>query len=150
MRISRSATKRCLISDRGASGSGAWGCGPGAGNTALRVPYPEGPAKAGHYDGSPTAYMKRPAKGGHYDGLPTPYVVSGFSRTVPQPRTLIVSGEVRRNRSALPAGRLVSLPAVERTTAVPAPPPATAPIAAPLPPPMMAPMIAPPAAGAPI
>ena len=44
----------------------------------------------------------------------------------------------------------VSLPRVDSTTAVPAPPPAAVPIAAPFLPPTSAPMIAPPAAPPPI
>ena len=47
-------------------------------------------------------------------------------------------------------GRFTSLPRVERTTAVPAPPPAAVPIAAPFLPPTSAPMSAPPAAPPPI
>ena len=42
------------------------------------------------------------------------------------------------------------MPRVDRTTAVPAPPPAAAPMTAPFLPPTSAPMMAPPAAGAPI
>ena len=52
--------------------------------------------------------------------------------------------------SAAPLFNFTSLPRVERTTAVPAPPPIAVPMAAPFLPPAIAPMIAPPAAGAPI
>src|SRR5438132_13683241 len=66
------------------------------------------------------------------------------------PRTLTVIGSESLTVSAVPLGTCTSLPRVERTTAVPAPPPVAAPIAAPFLPPRRPPMIAPPAAGAPI
>src|SRR6185436_11004787 len=67
-----------------------------------------------------------------------------------QLRTRTRSGCARRAMTVAPWPSLTSLPRVERTTAVPAPPPVAAPIAAPLPPPTSPPTSAPPAAGTPI
>lgn len=59
----------------------------------------------------------------------------------------ITTASFSRTMMTWPSPSRTSFPRVERTTAVPAPPPMAAPTAAPLPPPVMPPMMAPPAAG---
>src|SRR4051812_37369357 len=90
-------------------------------------------------------------------GLSTPnsqLPIPNSQRSTPKPcyfsRTLSVSGAVSLIVTGVPAGIRTSSPFVERTTAVPAPPPIAAPFAAPLPPPMMPPITAPAPAPTPI